>query len=337
MLNFDPDRFLHIQQGACRRAQEVGALVRDLVADGADSLFFLGSGGAGLLMQPAADLLGRRSGLAVFAPPCPEIVLTGHRAMGERSVAILPSLSGTTRETVAALDWARSCGATTIALVGDADTPLGSGAHHCFANAAADDTSCEMFHVLALAAALGAMEAHGEMPEAGRLLAELEGLPDRLLAAKRAFEPRAAELAGRLAERDWHIVTAAGTVWPQAHYYGMCILEEMQWIRTRPVHAADFFHGTLELVEPGVSVLVMAGEDEARPLTDRVIAFARQYTDRLLVLDSADLAAEGLPTELRALLAPALLATALERVSAHLEVLRDHPLVTRRYYRRVAY
>jgi hypothetical protein len=23
----------------------------------------------------------------------------------------------------------------------------------------------------------------------------------------------------------------------------------MQWIRTRPVHAADFFHGTLELVE----------------------------------------------------------------------------------------
>jgi fructoselysine-6-phosphate deglycase len=31
------------------------------------------------------------------------------------------------------------------------------------------------------------------------------------------------------------------------------------------------------------------------------------------------------------------LATVLERLSAHLEVLRDHPLTTRRYYRRISY
>jgi fructoselysine-6-phosphate deglycase len=31
------------------------------------------------------------------------------------------------------------------------------------------------------------------------------------------------------------------------------------------------------------------------------------------------------------------LATVLERVSAHVEVLRDHPLTTRRYYRQVNY
>jgi fructoselysine-6-phosphate deglycase len=36
-------------------------------------------------------------------------------------------------------------------------------------------------------------------------------------------------------------------------------------------------------------------------------------------------------------LAHALLATALERVSAHLEVLRDHPLTVRRYYRQLQY
>ena len=36
-------------------------------------------------------------------------------------------------------------------------------------------------------------------------------------------------------------------------------------------------------------------------------------------------------------ISPVLLATVLERLSAHLEVLRDHPLTTRRYYKRVAY
>ena len=117
----------------------------------------------------------------------------------------------------------------------------------------------------------------------------------------------------------------------------MCILEEMQWIRTRPVHASDFFHGTLELVEEGVSVLVLKGEDETRALCERVEAFAPRYTDKVTVLDTADLALPGVSRRTRELISPVLLATVLERVSAHLEVKRDHPLTTRRYYKRVAY
>jgi fructoselysine-6-phosphate deglycase len=57
----------------------------------------------------------------------------------------------------------------------------------------------------------------------------------------------------------------------------------------------------------------------------------------LLVLDTADYPTEGISAELRGILAPVFLATLLERAAAHLEVLRDHPLTTRRYYRRVAY
>ena len=117
----------------------------------------------------------------------------------------------------------------------------------------------------------------------------------------------------------------------------MCILEEMQWIRTRPVHASDFFHGTLELVEKGVSVILFKGEDASRPLAERVERFVPTVGGSLTVLDTADHATPSLSPTLRALLAPALLATLLERISAHLEVLRQHPLTTRRYYRRVEY
>jgi fructoselysine-6-phosphate deglycase len=117
----------------------------------------------------------------------------------------------------------------------------------------------------------------------------------------------------------------------------MCILEEMQWIRTRPVHAADFFHGTLELVEEGVSVILLKGEDAARPLADRVEAFVPRYTSKLTVLDAADYDLPGVSAQVRALISPVILATVLERVSAHIEVIRDHPLTTRRYYKQVAY
>ena len=337
MLNFDPARFLRIQTGAVAIARDLGALVGQLVADGADSLFFMGAGGAGILMQPATDLMRRSSKLACHNVLCAEIVLSGHVALGPKSIVIMPSLSGTTKESIAAMDYVRAAGATVISITGHAETPLARGAHHAFVNFAEDDTSCEMFYVTSLVAALAAMQARGERSDYDRIIGELAGLPQQLLAAKQAFEPRADALARAIAADGWHIVTGSGAAWPEAYYYGMCILEEMQWIRTRPVHASDFFHGTLELVEKGVSVVVLAGEDEARPLTDRVIAFAGNYTDKLTVIDTRDLPTSGLSADLRALLAPALMATVLERLSAHLEVIRDHPLTTRRYYKRVAY
>jgi fructoselysine-6-phosphate deglycase len=117
----------------------------------------------------------------------------------------------------------------------------------------------------------------------------------------------------------------------------MCILEEMQWIRTRPVHASDFFHGTLELVEKGVSVILFKGEDASRPLVERVERFVPTYTDKIRVFDTAEFALPGISDKVRSLISPVILAAIFERISAHLEVKRNHPLTTRRYYKRVAY
>jgi fructoselysine-6-phosphate deglycase len=181
------------------------------------------------------------------------------------------------------------------------------------------------------------MAERGEFKDFERTVTELQKLPKLLVDAKAAFESKAAALAAAIKDETYHIFTGAGSVWPEAYYYGMCILEEMQWIRTRPVHAADFFHGTLELVEPGVSVFVFKGEDASRPLCDRVEAFAKRFTDKVRVLDAADVKLPGISPETRSMVSPVILATLLERLSAHLEVLRNHPLTTRRYYKKVEY
>jgi fructoselysine-6-phosphate deglycase len=83
--------------------------------------------------------------------------------------------------------------------------------------------------------------------------------------------------------------------------------------------------------------MIFKGEDDARPLTERVEAFVPRVTDRSIVIDAAAFDLPGISPAARALISPVILATALERLSAHLEVLRDHPLTTRRYYKRVAY
>lgn len=337
MLNFDEQRFLAIQAGAVSQGESVGHIIRKCLRDGAENIYFLGAGGAAILMQPAVQLLRNRSTFPVFCELPAELVIAGSPSLSSRSIAVIPSLSGATKESVAMLQKLKEVGATVIALVGHADTPLGKEADYPVVNFAADDTSSESFYIQSLLIALAILDQRGEIGNYDDIVKQLRNLPGVLLSAKQQYESKAEDFAKIIAGSDYHIVTASGNAWPEAFYYAMCILEEMQWIRTRPVHASDFFHGTLELVDKDVSVILFKGEDDLRPLAERVEGFAPRYTEKFAMLDTAELRADGISQEVRKLLSPILLATMLERISAHLEVMRDHPLTTRRYYKRVAY
>ncbi|WP_295127270.1 SIS domain-containing protein [uncultured Leifsonia sp.] len=337
MLNFDAERFVRIQNGALDLSGPLQELIETLLADGARNLFFLGAGGAGKLMEPAAQLVARNSDFPVHLENAAELVAMGSSNLGPGSIVVIPSLSGTTREAIAVLAYAEERGAKVIALTAHAESPVGQQADFTFTAFAEDDTSSESFYLQSLVIALSILHRLGRYDGLESTLAELRTLPESLVAVKEAFEETAAQIARDIQHDDYHIVTAAGPAWTEAWYYGTCILEEMQWIRTRPVHASDFFHGTLELVEAGVSVLVFKGEDASRPLVERVERWLPSVTDRMTVIDTAAFALPGISPEVRALIPHVLIATVLERVSAHLEVLRDHPLTTRRYYRRIDY
>jgi fructoselysine-6-phosphate deglycase len=337
LLNFNPGRYVQIQTGAVDLADGLHAAVAECLAAGASNLFFVGSGGAGILMLPAAGLLQARSAFPTQVVNPAELVEGDNVNLDISSIVLIPSLSGTTTESVAALEFCRRKGATVITLTGHADTPLAEGASYNFVNFAEDDTSCESFYLQSLLVALSVMDVRGELPNYAEVVDQLRRLPQLLLGVKQQAEESADRQAAHLQSDNYHIVTGAGSTWAQAFYYGMCILEEMQWIRTRPVHASDFFHGTLELVDADVSVVMLKGEDSSRVLVDRVEKFVGTLTDRTVTLDACEFELPGVDAEVRSLISPIILAAALERVSAHLEVRTDHPLTTRRYYKRVAY
>lgn len=337
MLNFDENRFIKIQSGAVSIAGEARSLIGTLLSEGMQRLYFMGTGGVQLLTLPAVALAETRSTFPVGAHLPAQVVLDPPAGLDSKALVIIPSLSGTTKESVRLLSFLKERGVRTVSLTGHADTPLAQDADYTFTNFAEDDTSSESFYLQTLLIVLSLLAERGEYEDFDGTVAELQALPTLLVEAKAAYEDEAARLAETIKDDTYHIFTGAGSAWPEAHYYGMCILEEMQWIRTRPVHAADFFHGTLELVEPGVSVVLLKGEDRSRPLADRVETFAKRYTDKVRILDAASVKLPGISLGVRAMISPILLATLLERVSAHLEVLRNHPLTTRRYYKRVEY
>lgn len=337
LLNFDEEGFLSAQSGALALAPRLHAAIASALAAGAFNIHFLGTGGAAIMMRPAVQLLRRRSSFPVFDDPTAEHLVSEHPSLTKGSIVVIPSQSGTTLESVEMLKLARARGATVITLVGSEATPLGRGGDYVMVNPVTDVSSSESFYILSLLIALSLLRHRDEICNYDALLAEMQTLPKQLVSMKKAIEPRANYYARLLADRDYHIITAAGNAWPEALSFGMCTLEERQWIRARPVHASDFFHGTLELVEPEVSVFLFKGEDEARPLAERIERFVPAVGGRLTVIDTTDFSTMGISRELRALLSPVFLTTLLERVTGHLEVLRNHPLSTRRYYRRIQY
>jgi len=337
MFNFDRDRFLRIQNGAIGLKDELDVVIDEVVTKGIKNVFFVGTGGAAILMYAAEHILKNRSTLPAFTEISSELMVTNHQHLGEQSLVILPSLSGTTKETVEVANFCKEKGATTICLVGHANTALTEVTDYSFVNFAEDDTSCESFYLQSFLIAFRLMYKRQEFPEYHQWMEELKLLPAALLKVKEATENRAKEFAKKHKDTPYHILSGAGIDWGQTYYYAMCILEEMQWIKTRPVHASDFFHGTLELVEKDTSILLLKGEGSVRSLTDRVERFANHFSKELTVFDTKDYPLDGISEPFRPFVSPIVLATLLERISCHLEEVRNHPLTTRRYYKKVPF
>lgn len=334
MLKFDPDHYLAVEQGAAALAGPIHEALGRELDGGLRNIAFWGAGGVAYLTLPAVRLLQTRSSFPTYLDMAAEVTLSDNRNIGEGSLIVFPSVSGTTKEAVAALEFAQSKGARVLTLTGTAGTPLAERADLNFQNDCADPTSSENYLLQSLFIALSVMHHRGELPDYHRIVAELQTLPRLLLDVKEQFEERARSFADEIAEEQNHIITASGNMWYEAWYYAMCILEEMQWIWTRPVHASDFFHGTLELLEEDTSLWLFKGEDELRPVAERVERFAPTVTKRFRVFDTRDFALPGLSGDVRALAGPIVMAAALERLSTHLERARHHDLTYRRYYKK---
>lgn len=336
MLGFDSDTYASVVGGAGARRADIERIADAATEAGYDNLFLIGSGGSYAAMWPYEHLITRSSTLAVRSVIAAELVTAGDPRLTERSLAVFSSLSGTTKETVAALEYCKAKGVTTIALTGYADSPI-AAADHTVVNWADDETAGESVDIQLLLLTTALLHRRGEFDAYPRLADELADLTGVLTAVQEQADPQAAAFAKRHADTDYHFLVGAGNLWGFTYNYSMCILEEMQWLRTTRVHGAEFFHGSLELIEKDTSVLLFVGEDESRPLMERVQRFTDTYNDETTVIDTSAYPLDGISPEFRGLIAPIVVDAITIRFSKHLEAARGHALTTRRYYRTVEY
>jgi len=333
MLGFDEAAFVKKIASTVSLRPQIEELVESLTARGFRNLYLIGAGGTYAAMWPYEHLATRHSTLPVKSVIAAELLLTGDANLGADSVAIFTSVSGTTDDSLRAIEYCKERGVYTIGFTGYPESPLAEAVDIALIS----EPKAWPFDMQMLLFMTRLFSVRGEFTGYEKFADEFAAIPEILVEVSRQAEPVAEAFASTHKDSDFHFLVGTGNLWGFTYLYSMCILEEMQWLRTTRVHGAEFFHGSLELIEKDTSLILFVGEDETRPLMDRVVNFSQKYSDDVNIFDTKDYPLTGISPEFRGLLAPLVLDTVMDRVSKHLEKERNHSLDLRRYYRVVEY
>lgn len=322
--------------GLCEAVAQNDALdgyVGEVVSRGLRNVYLVGRGGSFIATHAVQFLLEHHSTrFPVFHLNADEFTYRRPPLLGEGSLVVTLSHRGSTPETVAATRLARDRGADVLALTTDGDSPLARAADRTFLHRTVDGK-----HVLLAQVGWALLRHTGVRADYDGIRAGYAALPDALLDAWQSADERLHGIARQLADEPVTYVVAGGPNYGAGLTLAMCYLQEMQWLDAAAVHADEFFHGLFEVVTAETAVLLMLGEDETRPMAERVRRFLDRYTRKGIYLDSRDFALPGVPRQLRGFFTPALFYSLNGRLAEHYAAVRGHPLDDRRYMWKVDY
>ena len=311
---------------------KIEAIADSIVDNGFDLLLFTSSGGSQAMLDPFAFYIRHMSRLPVENVLSANLMTGDCNRITDKTVAFLTSKSGDTAETVKAANWLKEQGVRLFAAVGKENSTLES---------ICDDTIVygegrpqELVFYLLIGRILYRSGCFDAYP---RFADELKNLAFALAQVRKQADAKCLKYAQDYCKEPYNIWIGSGDLWPTAYSYSMCVLEESQWIRTKSVSSPEFFHGTLELLEDDVCTTLLLTEGPTRAQDERVKAFAARHTKKLTCFDTKEYALPGISDDFRPLLSPVVMAAVLQRISKNIEVITDHSLDIRRYYRKESY
>ncbi|HCX62689.1 SIS domain-containing protein [Sedimentibacter sp.] len=331
MLKFDEQKQLDSVNGALALRKEIESIVDGICNKGYKNICWLGIGGTYASGLQAEVHMKERSAINFFVENAAEYITTGNKKVGEGTIVVISSVTGSTEEMIDGVKKAKEAGAEVIGFVDYPDTTLAKMADYLISYPKNEQLKFFM-------TADRFMYNAGEFEEYNELYAELDA---HLAQGLADVEKSADELGERLARKHMndsiHYFVGAGNQYGATYSYAMCYWEEQHWIRTKSIHSAEFFHGMFEIIDRDTAVTVFVGEDSQRELSERVANFLPRICANYNIIDTKDYELKGISEKFRGHLSHLLMRVITSRIDVHLERLNCHPMEIRRYYRQLDY
>lgn len=308
-------------------------------------VFFIACGGSLSIMYPAKFLLDQHSPLPSDVYNAAEFVARAPRSLDRNSLVILCSMTGTTKETTAAAEFARAKGAATIGLTVEHASPLAHAVDHVVGFEAPyttgvpiDAKNSNYSRIYQIVMGFVALTGGEDLTKT--LIESLLALQPAIDRAQAAFAPMFEDYAPRFAREDVIYTVASGASYGAAYSFAICVLMEMQWINSQAIHANEFFHGPFEVLDKDRAFILMKGLDSTRPIEERADEFLHRFgsPENILVLDAKKLDLSGIDPQFRGNLVPLIFFDTLWRFAYKIADLRKHEMLeARRYMKKITY
>ena len=309
---------------------QVDEKVAGICKEGYGNIFLVGIGGTYAAAEELMAYLKGHSGISVYVENAADLVAEGNTKLNAGSVLVITSVTGNTPEMTEAVNYAKERGAKVLGFVDEKDSPLAKVTDILFSVRGGA-------YLKLLVTMLAFMKEAGEFEDYDCFYRQMANLGDGLVSVQKAADEKAAAFAKAHCDDPIHYVVGGGSLRGAAYSYAMCYMEEMLWMRTKSVSAADFFHGTLEVIDRDTNVMLFKGEDGARAQAERVERFLPRVCGNITVFDTKDYPMAGIDEKFREILTPMVMAAIYARLNVQLENARKHPMEIRRYYHKLDY
>ncbi|MDD3429662.1 MAG: SIS domain-containing protein [Oscillospiraceae bacterium] len=339
MRSFDEKADIASVNGALALRGEIEAIVDKIWEDGFDGIYFVGIGGTYASSMQVEVYMRGKSALPVFVENAAEFLTTGNKRFTNRSVVILSSVSGNTKEMVELVDHVHKLGARVFSFIDTPNSVLTQPDKQDYLVVYPKNEQLKFYMV-----ANYLMYKNGEFADYARYNSEMEAhLAQALVEVEKQADAWGYAYAkNKVAFRDAHpdlphYFVGSGNQWGATYSYAMCYWEEQMWIRTKSITCQEFFHGMQEIIVTDTPVTLFVGEDEQRVLAERVARFLPKVCANYVIIDTKEFALNGISKAYRGSISHLVMHAVNNRVDAYMELFLRHPLSIRRYYRQFEY
>lgn len=331
MIKFNEKEKRDNVNGALALRSDINRIVDSLWEKKIKNICWLGIGGTYASALQVVVHMKEMSELNCFAENAAEFNVTGNKQIGKGTIVIISSVTGTTQEIVEAVNNMHKAGAEVIGFIDEKNSVLAETVDYLICYKGQEQLKFYMV-------ADRFMYNNKEFDLYAQFYKQLEEyLAEGLINVEKQADKFAQEFAEKHHDDSIHYYVGSGNQWGEVYSYGMCYMEEMHWLRTKTITSADFFHGTLEVIERDTPVTVFIGEDSQRALSERVKNFLPRICANYTVIDSKDYAMEGIDSKFRGMISFMITHAVTNRIDAHMEKINCHPMEIRRYYRCLDY
>lgn len=295
-------------------------------------VYFAACGGSMAFMQPGEYIINRECDIPATILPSREFITRDPHDLGEKSLVVTCSHSGSTPETNEAAKFAKEKGALTIGIAFTPDSNLEKNTdftlHYSWGKGTdASDLNTGVLYGF-IFSFLKAMTGDAKFDKGLAALEHLETMAER---TRQQFGETAKKWTSELKRENLIYAVGSGINAGEVYSFSACWLQEMQWINSSYINSAEYFHGPFEITDFDVPFIICEGMGVTRKMDQRVVDFAKQHSDKVYVIDNAEYDMREVDNEFKEYYSQILSGVVFRLLAEGFSYERGHSLEARRY------